>query len=306
MKLIIPPRLTQLHVLFGILLIATIVISASWPALVATAQQSSSVRALVRHGFSVDGRIEGSVQQLSGEDTAINAGGVITGDLLVLGTPSVRQNDNPSLGGVTQGNGSEQPSDYEITLNANSHLGQLVKRTDAVEVTAVTGPAEAAGTRDVTLSDVNQSAGDFATVRDLTIGGDAQMVAVPPGTYRALTANSGTGFILGVAGSSQPAAYNLNSLTLNDGSQLQIVGPVVLTTATGVTLNGPAGAETHSLWLTLKVASGDVTLNSGSTLYAAVLAPAGSVTINENSSLIGNIVCDRLTVNAGGLLRIVQ
>jgi hypothetical protein len=169
----------------------------------------------------------------------------------------------------------------------------------------VTLPAATGGTRDVTLSDLNQGVGDFGTVRDLTLNGGG-MVVVPPGTYRALTANSGSGFVLGVAGSSQPSVYNLDSLTLNDGSQFQVVGPVLLTTATAVTLNGPVGAENNPLWLTLKVASGDVTLNGGAVLYAAVIAPSGTVTINGNSSLIGNIICDRLTVNAGGLLRIVQ
>ena len=269
------------------------------------AQQSSSAKAIVRHGLAVDGRIEGSVQQLAGEDTTLNDGGVITGDLLVPGTPTVHQNDNPSLGAVTQGEGGEQPANYEITLNGNSQLGRLVRRTDALTAPTVVAPPVAAGTRDVTLSDLDQSAGDFATVRDLTIEGAAGMVAVPPGTYRALTANSG-GFVFGVAGSSQPAVYNLNSLTLNEGSQIQVLGPVVLTTGTGITINGPMGAASNPSWLNLKVAAGDVTLNSGSALYGAVLAGSGTITINRNSSLTGNIVCDRLTVNAGGLLRIVE
>lgn len=301
------PRLCRvpLRVLFGILIVITICIGTSWPMLVTRAQQSGSAKAIVRHGFTVDGRIEGSVQQLSGEETTINDGAAITGDLLTPGTPTIRQNDNSSVGGVTAGDGSEQPTGYEITLNGNSQLGQLVKRINPVTVSAVTAPPAAGGTRDVTLSDLNQSAGEFAAVRDLTVN-HGGMVTVPSGTYRAFTANNGSGFVLGVPGSSQPSIYNLDSLTLNDGSQLQVVGPVVLTTATGVTLDGPVGADTNSLWLTLKVTSGDVTLNGGSALYASVIAPSGTITINGNSSLIGNIVCNRLTVNASGLLRIVQ
>jgi cytoskeletal protein CcmA (bactofilin family) len=295
----------RLRVFLGILLLAATGVLASHPQLVVRAQQANNAKAIVRHGFTVDGRIEGSVQQLSSEDTTLNDGAVITGDLLTPGTPTVRQHDNSSLGEVTQGSGSAQPADYEITLNGNSQLGHLVMRTDAIAVATVNTPAAASGTRDVTLSDANQSADDFATVRDLTLNGGG-MVAVPPGTYRAWIANNGGSFVLGVAGSSQPAVYNLDSLTLNDGSQIQVVGPVILTTATGVTLNGPAGAESNPLWLTLKVASGDVTLNGGSVLYAAVIAPLGAVTINGNSSQIGNVACDRLTVNQGGLLRVVQ
>jgi cytoskeletal protein CcmA (bactofilin family) len=294
-----------LPVLAGILLIAAIAFSAFWPILVTGAQQSNSAKAIVRHGFTVDGRIEGSVQQLSGEDTTINDGAAITGDLLTPGTPTLHQNDNPNFGGLAQGNGSEQPASYEITLNGHSQLGQLIKRTDAIGVAAVSAPPAASGTRDVTLSDVEHSAGDFATVRDLTLNGGG-MLSVPPGTYRTLIANSGGGFVLGNAGSTQPSAYNFDSLKLNDGSQLQVVGPVILTTASGVTLNGPVGAENNPLWLTMKVASGDVTLNGGSALYGVVTAPSGTITINRNGRLIGNIVCDRLTVNTGGLLRIVQ
>lgn len=98
----------------------------------------------------------------------------------------------------------------------------------------------------------------------------------------------------------------MNSLTLNGGSQLQIVGPVVLTSATAVTLNAAMGSASNPLWLNLKVAAGGVTLNGGSALYGAVTAPSGTVTINGNSSLIGNVVCDQLTVNGNGLLRVIQ
>lgn len=272
--------------------------------LVARTQQPNSSRAIVKHGFTVDGRIEGSVQQLNGEDTTINHGASITGDLLTPGTPTVLQNDNPSFGGIVQGSGSEEPTGYQITLNGASQLGQLIKRTDAPAVSAVSAPPSGSGTRDVTLNDSDHSAGDFTTVRDLTLNGGG-MLAVPAGTYRNLTANSGGGFVLGVPGASQPSLYNLESLKLNDGSQLQVVGPIIIITASGVTLNGPAGSENNPTWLTLKVASGDVTLNGGSSLYGVVNAPSSTITINRNSRLIGNIVCDRLTVNTGGLLRIM-
>jgi hypothetical protein len=270
------------------------------------AQQSSGPRALVRHGFSINGRIEGSVQQLSGENTTLNGGGVITGDLLVPGTPNVRQNGHPTFGGVVQGAGSAQPSNYQITLNGNAQLERVFTRTDPVAMPAVNAPPAATGTRDVTLSSPGQSAGDFSTVRDLMLNGNVGMVSVPPGTYRRLTANGGSGFVLGVAGASQPAVYNLNSLTLNGGSRLEVAGPVVLTTATAVTLNITMGAAGHPFWLNLKVALGGVTVNGGGALYGAVNAPAGTVTINGNASLTGSLACDRLTINGNGLLRLLQ
>jgi hypothetical protein len=301
-----PRSRASVRALYGILVLVVVAVTANITALVTTARQSNGSKAVVRHGFTVDGRIEGPIQQLSAEDTTLNDGAAITGDLLVPGTPTLRQNDAPTFGGVAQGAGSDQPAGYEILLNGNAQLGHLVTRTDPVALPAVDAPPAATGTRDVTLNDTGQSVGDFSTLRDLTLNADAGMVAVPPGTYRGLTANSGSGFILGMAGSTQPAVYNLDSLTINDGGQLQIAGPVVVTASSVVTLSAAAGAESHPLWLDLKIVSGGVTVNGGGVLYGSVTAPSGSVTINRDALLVGKVVCDRLSVNTGGVLRIVQ
>ena len=124
------------------------------------------------------------------------------------------------------------------------------------------------------------------------------------GTYGSFTTNRGNRFILGIAGSTVPAVYNLQALTLNSGSQLQIVGPVVLTLASGVTINAAAGTSTNSTWLQTRIASGGLTLNSSSIFYGNVIAPSGTVTINSNARLIRNLSTDRLTVN--GLFQIIN
>jgi len=274
--------------------------------LTAPAQQIAGAKAVVRHGFSLDGRIEGSVQQLVGENTTINGGASLTGNLFVPGVPMVRQNDASGLGGITQGEGGEEPAGYEITLSGNASLGRLTTRTEPLAVPAVAAPPDATGTRDVALDSPDQSPGDFSTLRDLTLNADAGSVVVPAGRYRSLTANSGSTFVLGVAGAVQPAVYSLDSLTLNGGSRLQVVGPVVLTVATVVSLSGAAGAESHPLWLDLRMASGGVTLNGGGALYGSVTAPSGTVTINGDAKLTGTVVCDRLAVNRDGLLQVIQ
>jgi hypothetical protein len=272
----------------------------------ARARQSVGAKAVVRHGFSLDGRIEGSVQQLSGEDTTINDGASLTGALLVPGVPSVRQNDAANLGGVTQGAGGEEPAGYEITLNGDASLGRLTTRTNPADVPVVATPPAATGTRDIALDSPGQSPGDFSTVRDLTLNADAGSVQVPAGTYRSLTANGGSTLVLGTTGDGPPTVYSLDSLTLNGGSRLQVVGPVVLAVTNAVSLSGATGAESHPLWLDLRVASGGVTLNGDGALYGSVNAPSGVVTINGNAVLTGNVVCDRLAINDGGLLRVVQ
>lgn len=298
-------RLLSSRILLLVAFCALIALAISSETDVMRAQQSST-RAIVRHGFTTNGRIEGSVQQLMAENSTLNSSGVITGDLLVPGTPTVQVNGSPNFGGTVQGTGSAQPTNYQVTINGGAQLGHLVRRTDPITMPTVAAPPASTGTRDVTLNNASQSPGDFATLRDLTLNSAAGIRTVPAGTYRKFVANGGTGFILGVAGATEPAVYNFNSLLLNGGSQIQVVGPIVVTTATAVTLNAPMGSVNNPLWLSLKVAVGGLTLNGGSAVYGVVTAPSGQVTINSNSSLIGNVICDRLTTNGTGLLRVLQ
>jgi YD repeat-containing protein len=202
-----------------------------------------------------------------------------------------------------QGTGNAAPSNYRVTLNSNSTLDRLVNRVDPVQLPTVTAPSATTGTRDVTLNNANDSAGDFATLRDLTLNGNAGTRTVPPGTYRNFRANGNSGFVFGVAGSSQPSVYNLNALDLNGNARLQIAGAVILTIASQVSLNGAVGSSNDPLLLTLKISTGGLTLNGGASLYGIVQAPNGTVTINGNSLLQGSVACDRLTINGNGTLK---
>ena len=95
----------------------------------------------------------------------------------------------------------------------------------------------------------------------------------------------------------------MQTLTMNSSSQLRVVGPVILVLGNSLTVNGPSGLSTHPGWLTLKIASGSLTLNTGSTLSAMVIAPKSAVTINSTCTLTGNLICDRLTLNSGSVLQ---
>src|SRR5262249_11121861 len=76
-----------------------------------------------------------------------------------------------------------------------------------------------------------------------------------------------------------------------------------LTLGSDLVLDGSAGASTNPLLLTVNVASGNVTLNGGVSLFAVVQAPSSAVTINGNSLLQGSVTCDRLTVNGNSTLK---
>ncbi|MEY4941102.1 MAG: hypothetical protein RIQ93_2837, partial [Verrucomicrobiota bacterium] len=194
--------------------------------------------AVVRHAPSINGVIEGSVQQLLGENVTLNSGATISENLLVPGTPALRLNGNAVFGGTLPGSGGVAPGGYTVTLNGNARLGNLRTRTDAVALPEIAPPAAPTGTRDLTVSGVTQTPTDFTDVRHLTLVGAAGTVTVPAGTYGDFTANGSGGLTLGVAGAFVPARYAFQSLTLNGQAQLRVVGPVVVTNAKPVSING--------------------------------------------------------------------
>jgi pectate lyase len=266
---------------------------------------AQSGTALVRHAPNLKGNVDGSIQLLSPEPVVINGNTSLSGALLVPGTPVVLQNGQPNYGGTVDAAGSASPAGYTITIGGSASLGSVIRRTDSTGLPAVSAPPAPSGTRKVTINAAGQSVGDFSTVRDLTVGGNAGQVAVPPGTYGALTASGGGGFTLGVAGALQPAVYNLQSLAMNGHGQLEIVGPVVLTVAGHVVLSGDAGSPAHPQWLMLQAATGDVLLRGDARVAGWITAPAGAVSLGGGTQLSGGLAADRLTVDGNGLLRLI-
>jgi endo-1,4-beta-xylanase len=267
----------------------------------ATATLVIATNALVRHAPSINGRVDGSVQVLEAESMALNSGASVSGDVLVRGTPTVRLNGQPTYGGTIDGTGSSSPSTHVVTLNGGASLRHVVRRTDVVAFPAIAPPPAPAGQRNVTINAPGQSPGDFATIRNLTLNGNAGQLVVPAGTYGVFTANGNSGFVLGVPNATEPSVYNLQGLTLNGGSRLQIVGPVVVNVGSGVIVNGTVDASGNPSLLTLNISSGGLTLNSNASFSGAVVAPSGTVIVN--GTLTGGVTSDRLIVNSGGTLR---
>jgi hypothetical protein len=185
-------------------------------------------------------------------------------------------------------------------MNGPVGLRHVVRRVDPIELLAVPLPPGPSGTRDVVLDSSEQSPGDFATLRNLTLAGAAGSVVVPAGTYGAFTATGAARLVLGEPGAATPAVYNLQSLTLAGASKLKIAGPVVLNVAEGVTVHGIAGAPEQPAWLQLNVSADGLTVNGGGAFIGSVAAPSGTVIVN--GTLIGHVAADRLIVNGGGNL----
>lgn len=264
--------------------------------------------AVVRHAPELNsGRVEGALWQLLPENLALDGTDVITSDLLVPGVPAVTVGSgNPSFDGVIQGVESTQPTGYSISISNNAHLRHVITRTNPISLMPIPAPPAPAGMRDVSLSQEEDTIGDPATLRHLSISGKAGAVVVPPGTYGRFAASGHTAFVLGVEGATVASVYNLEELSLSGGSELRVVGPVKLTVKGNVTLVGSSvGAPEDPLRLTLQVAQGTVSVTGNGVLYAIVRNPQGLVTIPGNGRIRGTVTADRLRIDGNGILQIV-
>lgn len=148
----------------------------------ATLQASDGVQgtALVRHAPDLNGTVEGSVHQMMGEGVTLNGGAVVSGNLLVPGTPRVRLNGKPAFDAILEGTGLPSPTSYEVILNGGATLGNLVRRTDPVGLEPVDPAVRPSGSRDVVVQAPGQPVGAWSTVKNLTLNGNAGTCAVPP------------------------------------------------------------------------------------------------------------------------------
>lgn len=268
----------------------------------ATGKLVITITVLVRHAPAIEGELDGSFQMLSGENVALSGSALVSGDLLVPGTPALQLHGNATLVATHDESGSDAPADYTVTFDGNAMARYLVRRVDPIALPPAVAPQPPTGSRTVTLRNNNDGAGDFSTIGNLTLTGGAGAVAVPPGAYGTLTANGGTTLVLGTPGATQPAEYDVQQLVLNGTATVQVVGPVRLRLGSSLALSSAIGSADNPQWLTVELASGDVTLNGSAELDGLVIAPAGAVTLNGTAVLRGEVSADRLTIGGSATL----
>lgn len=271
--------------------------------------------AVVRHSITLlnSGRVEGSVWQLLPEDVQLDGNDDITTDLLVPGTPAVLHSQPAEYAGTLVGTENPEPSNYTITIKGSAHLRHVVARTNPIELEVVNPPPAPTGTRDVSIQNASGQIGDPATLRNLSISGNAGTVAVPPGTYGAFNASGRNVLVFGVANSQQPTVYNLEELTLSGSSELRLAGPIVLTVKNRVTLSGSTlGAADDPKRLLLKIATplsdaeDALKVSGNAVLYGIVRAPQGTITITGSGRVRGTVSCNYLFINGNGVLQITE
>ena len=258
--------------------------------------------AMVRHAPTIAGTVNGTIQMLLPENVTVAGSSIITGDLKVPGTPAVNITGRPVYGGTIDEGGYMQPTNHVISLGGLARLRHVIRCVNPLPMPTIDAPEAPLGTEEFVLSQPDQCIRHWETVRSLTLTGQALACAVPPGDYGTFRADAGTGFILGVAGSSIPTLYSFESLTMSSQTSLQVVGPVIVTITGGMTLGGSAGNPANPSMLTIRISQGDVTLNAGSTLNAMLVAPRSTVSVNGNAMLVGFVTSDRLWVGIGGVI----
>ncbi len=273
--------------------------------LMAAARSQTPGTALVRHAPQLGGTLEGSVQQMLAESTALPGGTVVTGDLLVPGTPAVRLNGRPHYLGTIDGPGAPTPTSHTITLNGGAALRHVIRRTEPRMLAAVALPPPPPGSRAVKITAPLPTPVNFATLRDLELAGRAGALAVPAGAYGEFVAEGNSAFILGVPGATQPAHYAFQQLALKGDKALMIAGPVIVTVGE-VEAAGTIGRADHPEWLTLRIAKGGLSLQGNDLAHAFVEAPAGTVSLAGHARLVGGVMCDRLVMNGNAVLRLVE
>jgi hypothetical protein len=267
---------------------------------------AQSGTALVRHAPEISGTIDGSLQLLRPENLSLSGQAKISRDLLVPGTPAIRQNGKPKLGATIDGSGAAAPSSHAITLSGTAFVGRVVRRTDPLTLPRVSRPLPATGNREVTLRRGSAAVANFATVRDLKLAEGAGLVAVPPGDYGEFKAESGTGLVLGIAGATAPAVYQFQRLELAGTATVRVVGPVEITLGTKLELGSEFGAADHPEWLTLQIAGEGLEMGGKAKLHGYVVAPDGQVEVNGTSQLSGGLIADEVSVHGTSLVRLIE
>lgn len=261
-----------------------------------------TITAQVRRAPIITSGLDGSAQVMTGEDLSLSGGSWIAGDLLLPGTPTVMKSGGANYLGQLEGPGSATPNNYAVRLSGGAVMHRIVHHVDPLTLPVVPTPALPTGTRNITLSSPYQTAGDFGTVRNLTLSGNVGAVAVPPGNYGTFVASGSSAFVFGTAGATEPAIYELRGLTVN--TQVQVIGPVVLVVAGDVVVNGSGilGAAADPSLLTLMIAHGDLKAGGATKIYGEVVVPNGKISLSGSATLRGTVVADQLSITGGALL----
>jgi RHS repeat-associated protein len=258
----------------------------------------------IHHPSFSSGRIEGSLRVFSSENFSYGSPFTQTGDIYVVGTPTIKLNSGASYAGLVDDGGAATPSGYTITLNSNVILpGRIHQHADPVALPAVpTAVPAPAGTRTVSIaspSDVSLI-GNWATVKDLKVSASGVVIEVPPGNYGAFT----------VSGKSQlnfsPGTYNFaGTISLGNTSIIQTTGNITINIAPSVNISSGSfvpGPNTLPGDVVVNCLGTAFSLNSASQLTGLLRAPNATVNLTGTSVVHGQVIANYLSMSGGKII----
>ncbi|WP_237763936.1 type II secretion system protein [Terrimicrobium sacchariphilum] len=227
-------------------------------------------------------------------------GGVIVGNQYNAdGTQVIPATDTRKIVDL---NGSIYPTNYTVRFNNNAVVqGKVYRRSTPPEFPTVSKPPSPTNSNGVNINSPQTTAVNPAITANVNLNNGAGDVKLAPGSYGSLNASSGTSFVIGDPNSTTPQVYSFQSLSLNSGSQLKVVGPVILTMSGNLFINGGSimGNSAHPEWLQLNMYSGDFQVNSNGQAYARVVAPKNNVGLD--GTFTGSVVAKYLRINGNGV-----
>lgn len=270
----------------------------------AVAVGAESGTAWVRHAPVIRGRVDGSVQVMTAESITVSGAALISGDLRVSGRPALTVSGAAGYGALVDLTAGPIASFPVITLEGGARVQRIVRGAEPVSLALPVPLRPVAGTRSVALLRPTDVAGDFATVKHLTVGAGAGARMIPPGAYGDLALEGKATVVLGVAGATSPAFYQFSQLQLAAQASVMVAGPVVVTVAGELACGGTMGSAVQPEWLRINVVAGNATLAAGAGFYGRASVPAGVVSLAGKATWTGALEADRLIVEGGAELRL--
>ncbi len=227
-------------------------------------------------------------------------GGVIVGNQYNAdGTQVIPATDTRKIVDL---NGSIYPNNYTVRFNNNAVVqGKVYRRSTPPLFPTVSAPPSPTNSNGVNINSPQSTPINPALTANVNLNNGAGDVKLSPGSYGSLNASSGTSFVIGDPNSTTPQVYSFKGLNLNSGSQLKVVGPVILTMSGNLFINGGSilGNSAHPEWLQLNMYSGDFQVNSNGQAYARVVAPKNNVGLD--GTFTGSVVAKYLRINGNGV-----
>jgi hypothetical protein len=204
----------------------------------------------------------------------------LTGDIFAPGTPRVV---GLATNRIVDLDGDINPTNYTVTIGSGvAFSGTVYRRITPVVMPSVTLPT------------------------GLTPRGSASSGTLLPGYYTRINPGNNATVTLGVAGSTTPLVYLVDSFSTGNGAQVNVVGPVILVLNPGasstinIANNVVVGNSSRPDWLQIQMVTGNLTLGNNGFLYGTVLAPSGTVNFENNSTFSGAVTARTFLLNNNG------